>query len=833
MAPLTAVDLLVFGAAHLVVRTPAPPHDVPAYRVLSVSLDVPAFRDAVLLARPDVLPGLELLDALRVRWAEAEAASREMAAHARAHVPNQYPTWAPGTAFAREPTDWAMVAKIRHGALSTLQRWLALCPHEFVADTLLFEAAHGFVDDAAAECDATPADAPRLANLIETLRAAFAQLVRHTVAQYAYDAEAAAPAAPEAHTPAALAAYLESVVAPLYAGVSERDIARAARSLARVAPRAWCAVGHALGTHGAPPTWARLVRLLPAPATGDVERGSVLDALPASVRALCDAYDTIAAWAESYVVDVRLDAEVRQQRMRALLGAVGAVRAQMARKVGGSLDGPIPASLVESAVLDGLAAPASLAYRAAWEEVAGTQPTLREHVRPPPEAGSELGATPDIFWLLAWLATCALQLPLETHSGVVSLAGAMAVRDVAHAAHALRDPTPCPPAALAHAGARLAWLRDAVSCAAWPLPSAPETSAAVAAPVPRLFAALVEAREQKARTLAAYTAPRTPEAPVRPATPETACAPSPHTVCAAPPAPSDALLAAVPTTRAASTFPCTGASVRVWPFERHPFVFELVLPSAMRCTLKVPDYASFCAWLARLQSLPHVRLDASFDAGEYAAQVAEHEGRASVAALFEVPLRELYLRTGHALPPAIECLLHEIETRGIHEQGIYRISGAKHAVDALKRTLRRQPTHALALARIDIHVVASTVKLWLRELPEPVVPYAFYHRLMDTEEISDPMQRVRAMSRVVRAFPCSHYVALERLAAHLATIARASKWNWMAPHNIGLVFGSTLLSPPPGVQSLAENFQRLGKAAHVVKILVVMHRHVFATRGSA
>jgi len=126
-----------------------------------------------------------------------------------------------------------------------------------------------------------------------------------------------------------------------------------------------------------------------------------------------------------------------------------------------------------------------------------------------------------------------------------------------------------------------------------------------------------------------------------------------------------------------------------------------------------------------------------------------------------------------------------------------------------------------------VHAIASVVKLWLRELPEPLVPYALYGDMIQTECISDQVERVRAMRQVLASFPRSHARALQRLTMHLATVARASKQNLMAPHNIGLVFGSTLLNPPPGAHSVAEGLENLGKAAHIVKIMVVMHRELF------
>ena len=152
--------------------------------------------------------------------------------------------------------------------------------------------------------------------------------------------------------------------------------------------------------------------------------------------------------------------------------------------------------------------------------------------------------------------------------------------------------------------------------------------------------------------------------------------------------PDDSLLRAVPTTRASGSFCCTGALLVVWPYHKHPFVLQMVSPNGQKCTLKLPNYDEFCRWLACLQALPHVRMSECFDAGAYAAHVAEYLGRASASCVFRVPLHELSIRNGGLpLPPAIERVLEEIEARGLHEQGIYRISGTRNAIDELQNQL--------------------------------------------------------------------------------------------------------------------------------------------------
>lgn len=806
------VDVLALGAAHLVVRSPLPDREPPEFRVLSIELDRTAFCDAILLSRPNILSSTQLLEALRLRWDTAESASREMQWHARNHVPNQYPTWndAVNAPFAREATDWAMVATIRGNILATLERWMAQCPHDFLADPILFEGVYAFLCDARAECDASLSDIPELLETLERLRTEYPKLAVATMAAYSYAPRVSHEAGVEWTSSAELYIFLESVLAPVYAALGDADLGRAALSLSHVPPAGWCAAAQALASQGTPRTFATLVRLLPAPSAQ--EDTGLLDTLPLCVRELCEMHETVRAWLEAQVAT----SHDRARRLAILLETAGMARAHMAKDVGGLPDAPLPLSMIESVIADVLVAPAITAQHAVWEAVSERIPALAMAIQPSPV--SQARCTPDIYWMLAWLASMSMRQPVHASGDLVSLAYPMMVRDMARVMLRQRAEAVYAQQHLARAYARLGAMRDVRRPAVPPFSSAPP---------PALLVPLLQAYEAKVVALAAIEPPAVDtHAPPPPLELPRAQLDSPLPALPAP-SRTDALLAAVPTARVSSVFSCKGALIRVWPYERHPYVFEMVLPNGTRCALKVPDYASFCHWLARLQCAPHVRLDGEFDAGEYAAQVSEHQGRANVAALFQVSLRELYQRYHSALPPAIECLLQEIEARGVHEQGIYRISGSKQAVSALQKALRTQPMHTLALRRVDVHVIASTIKLWLRELPEPVVPYTFYHQLVDTEEISDQARRVRAMSRLVRTLPKSHYYALERFAAHLSLVARNSKVNLMAPHNIGLVFGSTLLSPPPAAGSVAEGFHRLGQAAHVVKILVVMHRHIF------
>ena len=62
---------------------------------------------------------------------------------------------------------------------------------------------------------------------------------------------------------------------------------------------------------------------------------------------------------------------------------------------------------------------------------------------------------------------------------------------------------------------------------------------------------------------------------------------------------------------------------------------------------------------------------------------------------------------------------------GLHEVGIFRLPGKASRIQALKELYDAGSQQDFGNSE-DVHTVASLLKLYLRELPEPVVPYVFY-----------------------------------------------------------------------------------------------------------
>lgn len=71
------------------------------------------------------------------------------------------------------------------------------------------------------------------------------------------------------------------------------------------------------------------------------------------------------------------------------------------------------------------------------------------------------------------------------------------------------------------------------------------------------------------------------------------------------------------------------------------------------------------------------------------------------------------------------CELLCIILAGLHEVGIFRLPGQASRIQALKELYDSGSQEDFSSTE-DVHTVASLLKLYLRELPEPVVPFVFY-----------------------------------------------------------------------------------------------------------
>uniref|UniRef100_A0A7N4NUI6 Rho GTPase activating protein 45 n=1 Tax=Sarcophilus harrisii TaxID=9305 RepID=A0A7N4NUI6_SARHA len=174
--------------------------------------------------------------------------------------------------------------------------------------------------------------------------------------------------------------------------------------------------------------------------------------------------------------------------------------------------------------------------------------------------------------------------------------------------------------------------------------------------------------------------------------------------------------------------------------------------------------------------------------------------------------------TSDGVPFIIKKCLAEIERRALRTKGIYRVNGVKTRVEKLCQAFENGK-ELVELSQASPHDISNVLKLYLRQLPEPILSFRLYHELMGlakeslqaeaeakasrgrTESDRDKEQDTEAMiSRLrdlLKELPPENKATLKYLIRHLRRIVEVEQDNKMTPGNLGIVFGPTLLRPRP------------------------------------
>ncbi|XP_054903778.1 beta-chimaerin isoform X2 [Poeciliopsis prolifica] len=101
-----------------------------------------------------------------------------------------------------------------------------------------------------------------------------------------------------------------------------------------------------------------------------------------------------------------------------------------------------------------------------------------------------------------------------------------------------------------------------------------------------------------------------------------------------------------------------------------------------------------------------------------------------------------------------------------------------------------------ASAYADINIIAGALKLYLRDLPIPVITFDLYSKFIQAAKLPNAESRLEAIHEGLLQLPPAHYETLRYLMAHLKRVTTFEKYNLMNGENLGIVFGPTLMQPP-------------------------------------
>ncbi|XP_013007429.1 rho GTPase-activating protein 24 isoform X3 [Cavia porcellus] len=154
-------------------------------------------------------------------------------------------------------------------------------------------------------------------------------------------------------------------------------------------------------------------------------------------------------------------------------------------------------------------------------------------------------------------------------------------------------------------------------------------------------------------------------------------------------------------------------------------------------------------------------------------------------------------RYGNRLAPMlVEQCVDFIRQRGLQEEGLFRLPGQANLVKELQDAFDcgEKPSFD---SNTDVHTVASLLKLYLRELPEPVIPYAKYEDFLSCAKLLSKEEDagVKELAKQVKSLPVVNYNLLKYICRFLDEVQSYSGVNKMSVQNLATVFGPNILRP--------------------------------------
>ncbi|XP_041650901.1 unconventional myosin-IXAb-like isoform X6 [Cheilinus undulatus] len=171
-----------------------------------------------------------------------------------------------------------------------------------------------------------------------------------------------------------------------------------------------------------------------------------------------------------------------------------------------------------------------------------------------------------------------------------------------------------------------------------------------------------------------------------------------------------------------------------------------------------------------------------------------------------------------AVPQLVEKLINYIEMHGLYTEGIYRKSGSTNKIKELRQGLDTDVS-IVNLDDYNIHVIASVLKQWLRDLPSPLMTFELYEEFLRAMGQPDKREVIRGVYSVIDQLSRTHLSTLERLIFHLVRIALQEETNRMSANALAIVFAPCILRCPDTIDPL-QSVQDISKTTACVELII-------------
>ncbi|XP_075878385.1 rho GTPase-activating protein 12-like isoform X12 [Nelusetta ayraudi] len=193
--------------------------------------------------------------------------------------------------------------------------------------------------------------------------------------------------------------------------------------------------------------------------------------------------------------------------------------------------------------------------------------------------------------------------------------------------------------------------------------------------------------------------------------------------------------------------------------------------------------------------------------------------------VFGCSLSSLCQRESDTVPTFVRMCIDHVESNGLCVDGLYRVSGNLAVIQKLRFAVNHDEKVNLQDGKWeDIHVTTGALKMYFRELPEPLFTYALFHDFVSAIKNPDHKHRVQSTKELVWQLPKPNHDTMQALFKHLRNVIDHGEENRMNTQSVAIVFGPTLLRPETEVWNMAVHMVYQNQ---IVELILLEYENIF------
>ncbi|KAM4543353.1 rho GTPase-activating protein 12-like isoform 3-T3 [Fundulus diaphanus] len=193
--------------------------------------------------------------------------------------------------------------------------------------------------------------------------------------------------------------------------------------------------------------------------------------------------------------------------------------------------------------------------------------------------------------------------------------------------------------------------------------------------------------------------------------------------------------------------------------------------------------------------------------------------------VFGCSLSSLCQRENTSVPNFVRMCIDHVENTGLSVDGLYRVSGNLAVIQKLRFAVNHDEKVELDDSKWeDIHVTTGALKMFFRELPEPLFTYGSFSDFVNAIKCSDYKQRVNSVKDLIKKLPKPNHDTMQALFKHLRRVIEHGEANRMTTQSVAIVFGPTLLRPETETGNIAVHMVYQNQ---IVELILLEYESVF------